>query len=82
MTTPAANEESAVPLAEWVAGTGFASRDHAAMAAAGAVDLVTLEQLHAEVYRLAHAYASTPPLNLLSQLMRMVNRQARAGVIN
>ncbi|MFC0530254.1 hypothetical protein [Phytohabitans kaempferiae] len=70
-----ADPESEAPVApatvgEFVVRSGEASRDHAAMAAAGAVAPATLEQLHAEVRRLAHAYASTPPLGLLSQLMR------------
>jgi len=72
-TPPLAKPEVEAPLAtinEWVSRTGHASRDHAAMAAAGGVDHATLEQLHAEVHRLAHAYASTPPLLLLADLMR------------
>jgi hypothetical protein len=57
-------------IGEFVIRTGQDSRDHAAVAAAGGVAGATLEQLHAEVRRLAHAYASTAPLVLLSELIR------------
>ncbi|MEJ3742833.1 hypothetical protein WEI85_06060 [Actinomycetes bacterium KLBMP 9797] len=77
-----------VTMAEFVVRSAEASRDHAALAAAGGVAEATLEQLQAEVHRLAHAYASAPPLTLLAQLMRtrdlayeLLSRTRRPGQV-
>lgn len=60
----------AASVTEFVTAAADTAREHAALSAASVVDVLSLEQLYAEVRRLARAYASTPPLPLLAGLAR------------
>lgn len=54
---------------ELIMSTAHEASEHAADAGS-AIQEATLEQLHAEVIRLARAYAATPPMVLFAQLTR------------
>jgi hypothetical protein len=60
----------AAGVTEFVTVAADTAREHAALSAASVVDVMSLEQLYAEVRRLARAYTSTPPLSLLAGLTR------------
>lgn len=60
----------AVTPQEWIMSTGRESAEHA-LTVSSALDQSALEQLHAEAQRAARNYFTTPPLAMLSDLVRL-----------
>jgi hypothetical protein len=58
---------------EFVMSAARESGEHAMFAAAGNLDVSSVEQLAEDVRRLAHAHATTPPFQLFTELARTRN---------
>jgi hypothetical protein len=73
-TPPASPPPDAITVDRLTAYAALRARSHAGALAVAAVDPVSIETLHLEVRRLARGYATTPPMDLLADLVSARDR--------